>query len=126
MLLIPFLQTLALAGVTALIAVVYRYYLLADVLHWWLKIGERFEKRWFFAPIWGCHKCIAGQLALWSYLITHLNLSITSPFGAPGQRLYFLIYVPAVGPYSFICHIFAICAAILGAEILTVKIINKL
>jgi hypothetical protein len=36
---------------------------------WWFQWGSKFEGKWFWEPIWGCHKCVAGQIALWSYLI---------------------------------------------------------
>lgn len=94
--LIIFFETLAFAGAIALIAVVYRYILLREpVLHWFYRFGERYEHRWFFNPIWGCHKCIAGQLALWGYIYLHWH------------------------SYALIPHILAICAAIQFSNILT-------
>lgn len=94
MTLTTFFQTLAFAGVTALIAVIYKNYLLAEPLHWFLRWGERWERRWFFKPVWGCPKCIAGQLALWLYFFQ----------------------LPNCGHYSFLGHVFAICASIFIAE----------
>lgn len=45
---------------------VYRLILAYEpVLGWWFKWGNRFDKKWFFAPVWGCFKCVSGQLALW-------------------------------------------------------------
>lgn len=115
MLLIDFLQTLAFAGVTALISVVYRYVLLEEVLHFWLKIGERWERRWFYKPVWGCHKCIAGQLTAWLYLARLIR-----------SNFKLLIYLPGLGHYSIIGHIFAICAAIYISEIFAYYYNNKL
>lgn len=25
------------------------------------------DSRWWWAPLWGCYKCVAGQWALWGY-----------------------------------------------------------
>lgn len=116
MLLSDFFDTLAFAGVMALIAVVYAHILLREpVLHWWLKIGERYERRWFFKPVWGCHKCMAGQLALWLYLLRLVPYDFK-----------LLIYLPGSGHYSFIGHIFAIYASIFISEILATFYNNKL
>ena len=54
----------------ALFAYVYREILAEQpVLNWWFRWGIRFEKRWFWKPIWGCSLCISGQLALWIYVL---------------------------------------------------------
>lgn len=54
-----------------------------------VKLGRR--KHWLFKPLIGCFKCVAGQLALWYYLIYHFNN-----------------YDPAT-------HIFIICLAIFAS-----------
>jgi len=57
------------------IAVVYRRVLAYEpILNWWFMFGNKFEKRWFFNPIWGCTRCISGQLGLWSFLLLLLPL----------------------------------------------------
>lgn len=54
----------------ALFAYVYREILAEQpVLNWWFRWGIRFEKRWFYKPIWGCILCISGQWALWIYVL---------------------------------------------------------
>jgi len=105
--LLEFFKALALAGAVAVTAVVYKEILFREpILNWWLRFGERWERRWFFKPIWGCHKCIAGQAALWLYLFTRFNISIAG------------VSIHAWGTYSLIWHLFAICAAILFAELI--------
>ena len=39
-----------------------------EVLNWWFRFGLKFEKKWFWRPIWGCHLCFSGQVALWTYV----------------------------------------------------------
>lgn len=56
-----------LIGITA--AIYHGVLAYSPVLNWWFRFGAKFEKKWFFDPVWGCVKCIAGQMALWSYLI---------------------------------------------------------
>ena len=60
-------------------------------------LAEKYLPAWLFNPIIGCMYCVAGQIALWYYLIA----------------FWF--------EYSFIDHVLFISAAILG-----VKIINSL
>lgn len=43
------------------------------VLNWWFMFGMRFQKYWFYKPIWGCELCFAGQIALWVYLLNWLS-----------------------------------------------------
>lgn len=44
--------------------------------------GAKFEKRFFYRPIWGCEKCLAGQIAFWTYLFGWIAsyLNTNSPF----------------------------------------------
>jgi hypothetical protein len=67
-------ECFALALGCGVIAAIYRGLLAYEpILNWWFKFGNQYEKRWFFAPVWGCVKCISGQLALWSYLLTPIS-----------------------------------------------------
>jgi hypothetical protein len=68
----PFLiEALFYALASGICAAVYRGVLAYEpVLQWWFKFGNRFEGKWFFAPIWGCIRCISGQIALWAYVLT--------------------------------------------------------
>ena len=53
----------------AVFAVTYRLILAYEpILNWWFMFGNKFEKRFFYRPIWGCEKCFAGQIAFWIYL----------------------------------------------------------
>ena len=78
------------------------------ILNWWFRFGAKIgikivdgyeRERWFYRPIWGCSKCLSGQIALWYYLFNHSN-------------------------YSIFVHIFTISTAIITAVFLT-KQINK-
>lgn len=66
------MSTLILYGfLIAVFSVSYRLILAYQpVLNWWFRFGLRYEKKWFYKPIWGCELCISGQLALWTYLIS--------------------------------------------------------
>ena len=67
----------------AIIAYVYREFLAhEEVLNWWFKFGLKFEKRFFYKPIWGCQMCFAGQMALWIYFFNWVssNLNESAPF----------------------------------------------
>lgn len=67
------LDCFALALGCGVVAAIYRGVLAYEpVLNWWFRFGNRYEGRWFFAPVWGCVKCISGQLALWFFLFTEL------------------------------------------------------
>ena len=71
------------AVVFAVIAFVYREILSREkILNWWFKFGLRFEKRFFYRPIWGCEKCFAGQLAFWTFFLNWLstNFDTNAPF----------------------------------------------
>lgn len=73
---------------------VYRFVLSHEpVLNWWFRFGDKYEGRWFYPPIWGCHKCISGQLALWACA------------GACGTSGWPLIWLPVMifGTISAIC-----------------------
>lgn len=116
---IDFLQTLAFAGAIALIAIVYRYILLREkILHWFYRFGERYSDRWFFDPIWGCHKCIAGQMALWGYLAWKLFGPASTETIVYATNLSMEVQYVFWGSYSIVGHIFAICAAILFSNII--------
>lgn len=123
MILIDFFETLAFAGVCALIAVVYRHILLAEpVLNWWARFGAKFENKWWHAPIWGCHMCISGQLALWLYLYWKLNLNYSYFKQGCSNLINENIYLINSNGWTLTGHLFAICAAILLSKILKDKL----
>ena len=64
------IQQVFLAILIANLAVVYITILAhEEVLNWWFRWGSQFEGKWFWKPIWGCHLCVSGQIALWTYII---------------------------------------------------------
>jgi hypothetical protein len=80
------------AALIGLFSVVYRYILAYEqILNWWFKIGMRYEKRWFYKPIWGCEMCIAGQAALWLYFFTSLGgILIEHGYNTAGKIIFYL------------------------------------
>lgn len=68
-LLVGIITSILFGAGAGIIGSVYRC-LLADepILNWWFMFGQRFEKKFFYRPVWGCPKCISGQLALWFYM----------------------------------------------------------
>lgn len=55
-----------------LVAVVYASVLtepgmLLAAIHYW---AEQHLPGWLFMPVIGCFKCVAGQLAMWYYIVT--------------------------------------------------------
>jgi hypothetical protein len=61
---------------------------------------EIIKDHWLLKPLVACEKCVAGQLALWSYLVSNFN-------------------------YRFGQHVFCVCLAILLTVIIK-KGIDKL
>lgn len=120
-----FTENITLALTACIIAFTYKEFLLPGLLHPWAKVGDRYERRWFYKPVWGCFKCIGGQLAMWLYLITHIYTATEAANGAPGRNIINYIHSPAFGHYSFIGHILTICAAILFTDLLS-TLHNKL
>lgn len=55
------------------------------------------DDRWWWKPLWGCYRCVAGQLALWAYPLR----CWLSPL-----------------PYSPWQHLLTVCAAIFLASLL--------
>jgi hypothetical protein len=93
-----YLEILLLAICTGLVAAVYRGVLAYEpILNWWFKIGDRYEKKWFYKPIWGCIRCIAGQFGLWGFVFLE---------AIPGH--------PGANPFAYFAGLVtAICVSIL-------------
>jgi hypothetical protein len=100
------------------------------ILNWWFVFGQavgmrkvngRQVERWFFRPVWGCEKCFAGQIVLWSYLITHTTIRRGDPFGLCCGCW----WIYPSNDYSLFCHILAICSGVIMAVILS-KFIQSL
>ena len=109
----------------AVIAYVYREVLSREnILNWWFKFGLRFEKRFFYRPIWGCEKCFAGQLAFWIYLLNWLSNGLNE--NAPFWRfVFFLIPKYGLEDYNVLSGVFSISLSILLTLILT-KLIKQI
>ena len=64
-----FLATIFISVAAGVIAAVYLKILAYEpVLNWWFKFGNKFEGRWFYPPIWGCIRCVSGQMGLWAFI----------------------------------------------------------
>ncbi|GAB3303669.1 hypothetical protein GCM10027348_31840 [Hymenobacter tenuis] len=59
--------------------------------------GNELEAQWWWKPVWGCSTCVAGQLALWGYLLRCYLLST---------------------PYNPWHHLLVVCGAIFHACLL--------
>ena len=109
----------------AVIAYIYREYLAHQkVLNWWFQFGLRFEKKWFYDPIWGCQMCFAGQMALWIYFFNAISSNLNE--NAPFWRFVFF-FIPKYGleDYDVITGVFSITLSILLTLILT-KLIKQI
>lgn len=88
------------AALIGLFAVVYKHILAyEDILNWWFRFGSKFEGRWFWKPIWGCELCIAGQIALWSYVLSWFSYSYFEAM--PRTASLILKVMPSYSPYEF-------------------------
>lgn len=111
------LSAIALGISAGIMGAVYRHILSDEpVLHWWFRFGQRFENTWFFKPVWGCHRCISGQLALWAFLLLRILPAVVTHWGQIWR-----ISTWSVGMFTGgVCLLFglvlAICAAVGTAE----------
>lgn len=69
----------------------------AQVEEAYYRNGFTLDSYWWWKPLWGCYRCVAGQLALWAYPLR----CWLSPL-----------------PYSPWQHLLAVCAAIFLASLL--------
>lgn len=119
--------TLLFSASVGIIAAVYVGVLAySPVLHWWFRFGARYEKRWFYDPVWGCVKCVAGQLALWLYLF----LFVFPVLGSQQARVTLIGKIMAAyAAGTVVGLIFGLIASICGAIITAMafaRIIYKL
>lgn len=90
-----------------------------NVLNWWFRFGSRFEttkkgsQNMIHKVIWGCEKCLSGQLALWTYLIV-----VYKPFSGYFKPSFDL------GGYNLLIHLYFICISVLMARIIS-KLFSK-
>jgi hypothetical protein len=33
--------------------------------------GDELDAKWWWAPLWGCYKCVAGQWGFWGFLLRY-------------------------------------------------------
>jgi hypothetical protein len=94
------IRMVLLSASCGLTAYVYSHILTAqgNILSWVAKLLQPLESRcnYLWKPLIGCHECVAGQMALWSYLGFALS---------------------GVLPYYWYAHIVLICAAIIFSNI---------
>jgi hypothetical protein len=124
--LIQFLQSMSLAILAGLTAVIWKEVLgyKLPFINRFFQWGSRFENRWFYKPIWGCSQCFAGQFALWVYLFTHFKVVILSGFGPGWLPIGKVVICSTNLQYSITGHILAVSAAIYLATIFT-NIFNR-
>lgn len=66
----------------AVMAVAYMRILSTEpVLNWWFRWGLNFNSRFFYRPVWGCEKCFAGQVALWTYALNWFASYLSGKYG---------------------------------------------
>lgn len=87
----------ALFAVTWAVVLVDDGMLLQPVQRWLRLHVPDLDSRWWWKPLWGCYRCVAGQVALW---------------GTP------VLWYYAGAGYSLFAHLVTICATILFACIL--------
>jgi hypothetical protein len=88
---------------------------------WW-QFGNRYEKRWFFKPVWACAHCTAGQLALWTYLIIKILPPTVHAIRLEGGFFLYRVHYFAAAFRGLFCLILAISVAIGTAKIFYKKI----
>lgn len=124
-LLLRIIEAVVIAGGAGIIAAVYRCILAYEpIMSWWFRFGNRFEKKWFFKPIWGCQRCIGGQMGLWFYVFVEIMPRIATETGQISQ----------IGQSATICIqdifsfifglLIAICGAIYAADKICTTIKN--
>ena len=107
------------ALVLGITAVIYKNFLAhEEVLNWWFRFGARFEKRWFYKPIWGCVYCISGQLALWVYILNWIQQVNFIKNSFLSDFLSFLAPKITPGSFSLLGAAIFICTVIFLVHIL--------
>lgn len=111
------LSALAIAGVSGLVAAVYRGILAYEpILNWWFRFGNKYEKKWFFKPIWGCHLCIGGQFGLWLYLLLVAMPTLLNQYGQISTFGNGAVYCATKIVSLIFGLLIAICGAIYSAK----------
>lgn len=114
------------AALIGLFAVIYRHILAyEDILNWWFRFGSRYERRWFWKPVWGCEICISGQLALWTYALNWFCQVILSGKGVVSDFVFFLTPIYHQEHFSVLGVLIFVCEAVAFAYLFN-KALNKL
>ncbi len=117
------MQTLLLAIMMGIccgvIGSVYRFILAYEtILNWWFRFGSRYERKWFYRPIWGCAKCFAGQLSFWSWLLIVIIPLIVRHYRQNGGLFNFSTNTTQTAGLAILGLLTAISSAITTAVIL--------
>ena len=95
-----FFEMFTMALMIAHLAVLYSRILShEDVMNWWFRWGSQFEGKWFWKPIWGCHLCISGQIALWLYMANWIFASIWA--GNMGRSYFIYKIIPIYQEWNY-------------------------
>ena len=104
----------------AILAVVYRCILAYEpILNWWFVFGRKFDKYFFYKPIWGCEKCFAGQIAFWTYVLNWFAHSETYRNHVFNDFLFRIIQNYGSIQYSVLNGLFFVTFTILVANVLS-------
>lgn len=106
----------------AVVSIVYRFILSEGILNKWFVFGLKYENRFFYNPIWGCVKCISGQIALWLIL---LNV-VFNEFAILSTFYKCTVYLYGLSSLNVAEAVFFISFTILITEILYKFYINKI
>lgn len=121
------LQITPLCFMIAVISVVYMRILKYEpAVSWWFRLGVSYGIKqvhpdfptvsytWWYKPLFECEKCLAGQMALWSYFV-YMGEWHKGPvwfyFLGSFRHPIHLVYWEAPN-YDFICHLYLICGSI--------------
>lgn len=119
------LTIISISIIASLIAYVYKGILSYEILNPWFMFGMRFEKYFFYKPIWGCMICISGQLALWGYLVNCFYEVILSKFPFLRPFLEIIIYRQGNITFNAVEMIYCVFLSIFYTFLLN-RLINKL
>lgn len=110
------LFSLLVGFICGMIGAVYRFVLAYEkILNWWFKFGDRYERKWFHRPVWGCSKCFAGQLAGWFWLIFEILPAILRHSRHLERLNDFPIHYAQTGGALVLGWLSSICCAIVTA-----------
>jgi membrane-bound metal-dependent hydrolase YbcI (DUF457 family) len=70
-------------------------YVFLDTWKYNKRAGKKLIPEWLFKPLIGCYKCVAGQMALWSFFVVNYSeyINIKSIFELSvliGNHLFFI------------------------------------